>query len=179
MKNAYIIHGWGHDSNMPWIKWLKKELKKKGVNVNSLDMPNTDEPTIEEWVSHLKENVVEPNEHTYFIAHSIGAQTVMRFLEKEHKHLKIAGCVFIAPWIDLIGLGKEELKIAHPWLNNKINFERVKDHTGNINCIFSTNDPYVSEKEWKKFEENLNAKIIIKRDFEHFEETKRILRFWK
>src|SRR5690606_18066848 len=132
-----------------------------------------DGPKIEEWVKYLEDNVKTLNEHTYFVGHSIGAQTIMRFLEKSHKHLKIGGIVLVAPWLDLIGLESEELKIAHPWINNKINPERVLDHTGNITCIFSTNDPFVSPREWKKFEENFKARIIIKKDFLHFEGTKR------
>ncbi len=174
MKKVYIIHGWGLDSNMPWIKWLEKELSQRGIQVQSFDMPNTDEPKIEEWVGYLRENVSKVDEHTYFVGHSIGCQTIMRFLEKEPKHLKVGGCIFVAPWINLIGLGNEELKIAHPWLNKKINFERILDHTGNIICIFSSNDHFISEKEWKKFEEGLNARIIIKKGKGHFEEEKRL-----
>ncbi len=174
MKTAYIIHGWGMDSSMPWIVNLEKELIARGWDVYSFDMPNTNEPTIEEWVKYLEENVHEVNDETFFIGHSIGCQTIMRFLEKSHKHLKVGGCVFVAPWLDLIGLGSEELRIAHPWLDNKINPERVLDHTGNITCIFSTNDPFVSPKEWKKFETQFHTKIIVKKDFEHFEETDEI-----
>ncbi|PJE81829.1 hypothetical protein COU58_00690 [Candidatus Pacearchaeota archaeon CG10_big_fil_rev_8_21_14_0_10_32_42] len=172
MKKIYILHGWGFDSSMPWILWLEEELKKKNCKVHSFDMPNTNSPVIEEWVDYFEKNVKNVDENTYFVGHSIGAQTIMRFLEKSHKHMKVGGCVFVAPWLDLIGLESEELKIAHPWINNKIDFERVLDHTGNITCIFSTNDPYVSPKEWKKFEEGLKSKVIIKKDFGHFEETK-------
>jgi predicted alpha/beta hydrolase family esterase len=169
MKHVYIIHGWGFDSKMPWIVWLEGELKKRGVEVHSFDMPNTDNPKIEEWVKYLEKNAKDTDAETYFVGHSIGSQTIMRFLEKLHKHTKVAGCVFIAPWLDLIGLESEELEIAHPWLDNKINFERVLDHTGNITCIFSTNDKYVSRDEWDKFKKNLKAKVIVKKDQNHFE----------
>ena len=173
-KRAYIIHGWGMNSDMPWIKWLEAELPKKNVEVHAFDMPDSGEPTIEKWVGYLKENVPEMDEHTYFIGHSIGCQIILRFLEKSHKHLRIGGCIFVAPWLDLIGLENEELKIAHPWIHNKIDFERVKDHVNKIICIFSNNDPYVSEEEIKKFEERLDAKIIIKKNENHFEETGKI-----
>jgi len=163
------------DLNTPWIKWLEKEISnREGWGVKSFDMPNSKHPRIEEWVQYLRDNIKEIDEETYFVGHSIGCQTIMRFLEKSHKNLKIAGCVFVAPWLDLIGLAEEELEIAHPWISNKIDFDRVLDHVGNIVCIFSSNDSYVSEEEQKKFEDNLHAKIIIKQDMEHFEEVKRI-----
>jgi len=176
MKKVYLIHGWGGRSEGGWFDWLKDELTKKGDKVVALNMPNTDAPKIEEWVGYLETAIDAENlnEKTFFVGHSIGCQTIMRFLEKIHKHKKIGGCVFVAPWLDLTGLQNEELQIAHPWTEGKIEFERVLDHTGNITCIFSTNDPYVSEKEWTKFEKNLGAKIIVKKDFGHFDDTDEI-----
>jgi predicted alpha/beta hydrolase family esterase len=174
MTKVYIIHGWGGDSNMPWIRWLETELKKRNkMEVYALDMPNTMNPKIEEWVNYLKEKVKEINEKTYFVGHSIGCQTIMRFLEKLPKNEHIQGCVFVAPWFDLINLENGEVEIAHPWIHNKINFERVEQHTGNFLAIFSNNDPYVSEKEVNKFKE-IGVKIIIKKDEGHFDNTERI-----
>jgi predicted alpha/beta hydrolase family esterase len=174
MTKVYIIHGWGLDSNMPWIKWLEGELKKnKKIEVYALDMPNTEHPKIEEWVNYLKRSVGVINEATYFIGHSIGCQTIMRFLEKLPKNEHIKGCAFVAPWFDLVGLKDGEVEIAHPWIHNKIAPERLEQHTGNFLAIFSNNDPYVSEKEISKFKE-LGVKTIIKRDEGHFDNTKRI-----
>jgi len=174
MKEIYIIHGWGGDSNMPWIKWLEGELeKKKNTEIYALDMPNTEHPKIEEWVDYLKKNVNEINNETYFVGHSIGCQTIMRFLEKIPKNEHIKGCVFVAPWFDLINLKDGEVEIAHPWIHSKINFERVSQHTGNFLAIFSNNDPYVSEKEVKKFKE-LGIRIIIKKEMGHFDDAEKI-----
>lgn len=173
MTKVYIIHGWGLDSNMPWIKWLEEELGKKGVEVHALDMPNTGHPKIEEWVDYLKKNVGVIDEKTYFIGHSIGCQTIMRFLEKLPKSEHVKGCAFVAPWFDLVGLQDGELEIAHPWIHNKIDSERILQHTGNILAIFSSNDPYVSEREIEKFKE-FGAKIIIKKDAGHFVDAERM-----
>ena len=85
MKTVYILHGWGFDSNMPWIKWLEAELKEKGFEVHAFDMPNTKEPKIEDWVGYLEENIKNIDEKTFFVGHSIGCQTIMRFLEKSSK----------------------------------------------------------------------------------------------
>src|SRR3989344_5696346 len=124
MKKVYLIHKWGGNSGEEWYVWLKEELEKKGFEVEVFDMPNTDEPKIEEWVKYLEENINSDDidEKTYFVGHSIGCQTILRYLEKLHKNKKIAGCVFVAPWLDLINLGEEEMKIAHPWINTKIDF---------------------------------------------------------
>ena len=176
MKTAYLIHGWGGTGSGGWFDWLKVELGKKGFTVISFDMPNTDHPKVEEWVKFIEENISIENidEETYFIGHSIGCQTIIRFLEKLHKHTRVGGCVFVAGWFDLINLLPEELEIAHPWIHSEIHLERVLDHCNNFLSIFSTNDPYVHLDETKKFKEKLNSKIIIKKNLGHFNEVQKI-----
>ena len=173
-KKVYLIHRWGGDSESDWYGWTKKELEKKGIPVGVFDMPNTDNPKIEKWVKYLEENIKDVDEQTYFIGHSVGCQTILRYLEKLHKHKRIAGCVFVAPWFELINLEPEEMKIAHPWINTQIDFSRILDHCNNFLAIFSKNDPYVHLDEIEKFKKNLGAKIIIKEKQGHFTEEDKI-----
>ncbi|MFW5846765.1 MAG: RBBP9/YdeN family alpha/beta hydrolase [Nanoarchaeota archaeon] len=196
-KKAYLIHGWRPSSREDiakiknnnsseiensgsseggWFNWLKQELSKKGFKVISFDMPNTNNPKIEQWINFLEceINPEDIDEETYFIGHSIGCQTILRYLEKLHKHKRIAGCVFVAGWFDIINLEQEELEIAHPWINSKINFNRIKDHTDNFLAIFSNDDPYVPFEEQDKFKNNLGAKIKIKHNSGHFNEINKI-----
>ena len=176
MKTTYLIHGWGGSSEGGWFDWLKAELPKKGFNVGAFDMPDTDNPKIESWVKYMEEKIPfeELDKDTYFIGHSVGCQTIMRYLEKFPKQKQIGGCVFVAGWFDLINLEPEEIEIAHPWINTKIDFSRITRHTNNILAIFSDNDPYVHLDEAKKFKENLGAQIIIKKNQEHFDSVEKI-----
>jgi len=81
-KKVYLIHGWGgNDSSEGWFGWLKENLKEKGIEVIGFNMPNTDEPKIEEWLGFMKENIKNIDEETYFLGHSIGCQAILRFLE--------------------------------------------------------------------------------------------------
>jgi len=176
-KEVYIIHGWGGSSSSePWFEWLRQELEKKNFKVTIFDMPDSDEPKIERWVDFLEKeiNPDEIDEKTFFIGHSIGCQTIMRYLEKLHRHKRIGGCVFVAGFFDLIHLAPEEIEIAHPWLHTSIEFERVLDHCNNFLAIFSSDDPDVELDEAEKFKKNLGAKIIVKHNEEHFNETQKI-----
>jgi len=175
MKKVYLIHGWGGQTECEgWFGWLKDELTKKGFEVIAFDMPNSDNPKIEDWVGYLENNVLNVDEHTYFIGHSIGCQTILRFLEKLHKHKRVAGCVFVAGWFNVINLEPEELKIAHPWMNSGIEFHRVLDHCNHFLCFFSEDDYYVHLDEAEKFKKNLGAKVIFKKKQGHFNETEKI-----
>ncbi|MCL6500983.1 MAG: alpha/beta hydrolase [Candidatus Pacearchaeota archaeon] len=86
----------------------KKELRERGFKVKALAMPDTIE--IEKWVFFLKKRVPKPDKNTYFVAHSIGCQAVLRYLERTNG--KAGGIVFVAPWFHLKNLSHEEKQIA-------------------------------------------------------------------
>ena len=171
-KRLFIIHGWNFDPKMHWYPWIKKEFEKKGFKVEVPVMPNTSKPEINAWVSHLKKIVGELNEDTYFIGHSIGCQTIMRFLEKENYTGKIGKVIFVAGWFKLGNLEDEEVKeIANPWINTPINFNKVKEKISNLTVFLSSNEPYNYIEENKMtFEEKLKAKVIILDNKGHFTE---------
>lgn len=175
MKKVYLIHGWGgNSSSEPWFSWLKNEFRKKNIELVIFDMPETDEPKIESWVGYMEKNIKDIDDKTSFIGHSIGCQTILRYLEKLPKHVKIGKCVFVAPWFDLINQEEEEMIIAHPWTTTKIDFSRVLIHCSKFLAIFSSDDPYVHLDQVEKFRKNLGAKVIIKKNQGHFNETKEI-----
>ena len=180
MKKVYLIHGWGgSDSSEGWFGWLKQNLKKKGYEVIGFNMPNTDIPVIEEWIGFLKENIKDIDENTYFIGHSIGCQAALRFIETFNENIKIAGCILVAPWMELDKNtieeeGEEVIEIAKPWMEIPIDFEKIKKHCNRFLAIFSDDDPYVPLNEVDKFKEKLNAQTIVKNNQEHFNQVESI-----
>ena len=162
MKKIYIIHCWEGTKDDGWYPWLDKELSKEN-KVFRFNMPNTNEPKINEWVSYLDKQIDNLDENTYFIGHSIGCQTIMRYLQTKDI-CKIGGILFVAPWLDLLDYAiedEESYSIAKPWLEESINFEKIKEFTTNINCIFSDNDYFVSLEQKDKFERLLDANTIV------------------
>ena len=102
-------------------------------------------------------------------------QAIMRYLEKLPEGIKIAGCVFIAGFFNLPNLETQEEKdIAKPWIEEPISFEKVKKHTNNFLAIFSKDDPEVDISDSELFRERLGAKIILKDNEEHFNDTQKI-----
>ena len=174
MKRIFLIHGWEGHPNNNWFPWLKRELEKRKFNVNVPSMPNPSEPKIETWVSYLAKQVKKADENTYFVGHSIGCQTIMRYLEI--KQNKIGGCVFVAPWMSLDEKtieeeGEDILEIAKPWIETPVDFDKVKKTTNKFIAIFSDNDPYVPLKENSKvIRIKLGAEIIIEKDMGHFDD---------
>lgn len=163
MNKIYIIHCWDGTKEDGWYPWLDKELSNKNNKVYRLNMPNTANPKIEEWVSFLDKQIETLDDKTFFIGHSIGCQTILRYLQTKDI-CKVGGILFVAPWLDLLDYAIEDedsYNTAKPWLTIPIDFEKIKKFTNNISCIFSDNDYFVSLDQKDIFEELLNVKTII------------------
>ena len=172
MKSVYIIHGWGGSPKEEIHKWLKSELEKNGFKVNALKMPNSETPRIEEWIPFLQKNIPVLDKQTYLVGHSIGCQAILRYLETLPKETKVRKVILIAPWINLLDTAyenpDEEKKIAKPWIETPINWEKCKSHTKHFTAIFSDNDFCVPLSDKEIFRKKLNAKIIVEHNKGHF-----------
>jgi len=172
MKRVIIVHGWGGKPDSGWMNWLNKELTAKGLEVIAQRMPNPDFPEINSWVTALSKIVGKPDENTYFIGHSIGCQTILRYLESLDEKIKIGGALFVAGWINLINLETEEEKeVSQPWLEKKINFKKIRSKINKLIAIFSDNDPWVPISDSEIMKKELGAKIIIEKNKGHFIEN--------
>jgi len=170
-KRVFIIHGWGGSPKGCWIPWLKKELEKRNFRVEAPSMPDAEHPKIGSWVEHLSKIVKKADRQTFFVGHSIGCQTILRYLEKIKE--KIGGAVFVAGWFSLNPEStptKEDRQIARPWLETKIDFEKIRKRTDNFTAIFSDDDPCVPLENSKIFSQKLNAKIVIEKNKGHFDD---------
>lgn len=169
MNKIYIVHCWDGNKDDGWYPWLDKELSNEENKVYRFNMPNTNNPKIDEWILFLDKQVDNLDEKTYFIGHSIGCQTIMRYLQTKDT-CKIGGILFVAPWLDLLDYAisdEESYNTAQPWLTEKIDFEKLKKFTDNIHCIFSDNDYFVSLNQNVKFQKLLNAKSVVVSDKGH------------
>lgn len=174
MKKAYLVHGWGGSSTNCWFPWLKAELKKEGFHVTALQLPTPDKPTIDGWVRYVAKNT-KPDMNTIFIGHSIGCQTILRFLEQTNA--KVLATFFVAGWFHLTleGMPTEiDKRIASPWLKSPIDFKQVRKHCVHFTAIFSRDDPYVPVSDAKLFKNRLRAKIIIEEDQGHYDYQKKL-----
>ena len=163
MNRIYIVHCWDGTKDDGWYPWLDEKLSESGNQVYRFNMPDTANPKIDEWVNYLDSQVDNLDDKTYFIGHSIGCQTIMRYLETKDI-TRIGGILFVAPWLELLPEAvsdEESFNTAKPWLIKKIDFEKIKKFTNNIHSIFSSDDYFVSLDQKEEFEKLLDAKTIV------------------
>lgn len=168
-KRIFIIHRWDGSPEADWHPWLKRKLESRGFIVNIPAMPESSEPKIEAWVSHLSKIVGNVDENTFFVGHSIGCQTILRYLESLPSDVKVGGAIFVAGWLTLQNLSSDkEREIAKPWLETPIDFEKARQHSNKFVAIFSDNDEFVPLSNKEIFEQRLKAKTILEHNKGHF-----------
>jgi predicted alpha/beta hydrolase family esterase len=170
-KKLIIVHCWDGTPDGNWYPWLKQEAEKNGFEVVVPEMPETEEPRIFNWVPKLKEVAGTPDENTYFIGHSIGCQTIARFLETLDEGVKVGGVIFVAGFFkELTNLEGDEVTrdVVQHWLGTPINLEKVKSHMKNSVAIFSYNDQYVPATNIDAYRDVLGSEIIVEHAQNHF-----------
>jgi uncharacterized protein len=120
MKKLYIIHGYGSGSTNNWFPWLKSEVEKLGVEVIVPDMPHSDAPQFSEWLSHIQAQVINPDEETFFVGHSLGCITIIQYLNNCNPDTRIGGAVFVAGFSSPIHLTELNSFFEIPLDNEKI-----------------------------------------------------------
>ena len=165
-KRVFLIHGWDGSPDKSWRPWLKQKLEEKGFAVNALAMPNADQPQMTVWLEYLKNIVGQVDDQCYFVCHSLGNITILRYLENLQKNEKVGGIVLVAGFTS--NLGYRELESFFP-NQGRIDWDKIKSHCNKFVAIHSDNDPFVSTHYGEEFFQNyLNAKYILEHDKKHF-----------
>lgn len=166
MKRAIIVHGFKGKPGTNWKPWLKHELEVSGFSVEVPEMPNTNSPLVEEWVSRLSETVGSfGSDELYLIGHSLGCITILKYLETLSEGQKAKACVFVA------GFGRrfEEYQGRHDsFFEQDLDWDKVIKRSDNFVAIHSQDDPIVRYKELTVFKDKLNAKTISLDGMGHF-----------
>lgn len=162
-----MVHGWGGFPDEGWRPWLKTALEEKGFEVLIPAMPATNNPVFSKWLTHLQKVVGTPDKDTYFIGHSLGCITVLRYLEALQPSEKVGGVIMVAGFgKDLIYEGyKQELK---SFFETPIKWDDIKSHCDKFFALYSKDDKWVDGKNLELFEEKLNAEIKLENGMKHY-----------
>ena len=170
VKRVFLIHGWDGRPDNHWFPWLKNELERRdllagrhGFKVESLEMPNPARPKVSEWTRKIRESVGEPMESDYFVGHSLGCVTILRYIEKLSENVKIGGCVFVGGFSGNINIPEIAEFYSLP-----LDIEEVKKHCDGFVTIFSDNDEYIPQSESLSFSNKLGATQVFERNKGHF-----------
>jgi predicted alpha/beta hydrolase family esterase len=170
-KRIFIVHGWDGTPDDGWYPWLKKELELKGYEVHAPQLPDAGSPRIYNWVSALAKVVGVADENTYFVGHSMGCQTIARYLETLSENVIVGGVVFVAGFFKhLTGLEDEPdvRETDKHWFGTPLDLKKVKSHMMKNVAIFSDDDPWVPLDNQDDYRNILKSEIIVEHAKGHY-----------
>ena len=161
-KRVFITHGYTAHSQKHWFQWLKVRLETAGFWVKVLDMPNSSQPTPQEWLVHHQAEIPEIRETDIFIGHSLGCIATLRFLAsrcaKIHGLILLAGFDQCLPNLPELDSFNADVIDYHPLIEN-IPWRTV---------IASLDDEVVNPQFSEQLAVNLQAKYSVTQGYGHF-----------
>jgi predicted alpha/beta hydrolase family esterase len=165
MKRCVILHGWAGHPDKGWKPWLKAELEARGWQVLAPQFPHANTPSRDEWLQVLAEVVGAPDEDTYFIGHSLGCFTFLKYIEQLPADTLIGGGVMVAGFA---GHLKHPIPVLEKFYEDGLDWTAIRSHGGRYVALYSERDDYVRVESATEFETQLGAKLVKNNDWEHF-----------
>ena len=163
MKKVFIVHGFGGIPNAGWIPWLMEELAKKKVYACALPMPDSKRPVVSKWIEEITHAVDNaPDDEIFLVGHSLGASTVLKYLEQIPEGKKISGAVLMSGFVSPLEPENPESKYRaiDSFFTPEINLEKIKNKSDKFVVFHSTDDPAVPFSQALKISSGLGCKLV-------------------
>lgn len=168
-KRVFIIHGFEGNNKDCWIPWLKENLSALGFKVFALEMPSPNKPKMSDWIKKISESVGKPNKETFFVGHSLGCISVLRYIESIKLKDRVGGFVLVAGFIESLNIPEID-----EFTKQKLNTKKVIELSSNRTVIASDNDEDISLKSAVKMSKSLKSKLIIEKGKGHFDDYAKV-----
>lgn len=164
-NNIYVVHGYTSSSQSEWFPWLKEEISNRHVKIHIPNMPDSNNPHLESWLSHLRKNALDINENTIFIGHSLGCVTILHYILE--KNIKIKGAILVSGFINENPM-KEQATNLQEFVNKPLDIEKIKNLIPSRIVITSKDDDIVPTEATQNLAEEIDANLIILSSGKHF-----------
>ena len=161
---VYIIHGYNASPSDHWFPWLHKELSRIGVEAVVLNMPDSSNPEPEEWLVYLELEIQEIDKNTFFVAHSLGCVSLLKYLNSLEHNTEIGGMVLVSGFVSPL----ENIPELNGFVEDALDFNTLISASENRIVIGAIDDPIVSYVHTKELSKALRAELHQLEEGGHF-----------
>lgn len=140
IKKVYIVHGYKASPQSHWFPWLAQQIQRAGNQVKIVALSHSEQPDFATWQQDLRRDLVDLDEHTIIVAHSLGCLSSLHFIcenlmeKKLQAVLLVAGFANHLPVLPELNTFIQQAKLNENVLQTKIQTRLV---------FVSNNDPLV------------------------------------
>ena len=165
--DVLILHGWqnrrpdGH-----WQRWLAAELEATGARVRYPQLPDPDEPVLEDWITALEQQLdgVDPGGLTV-VAHSLGCLLWLahatRRADRGEMSTLARRVILVAPAAPDVLRGIPEIAAFAPDLEEPATRAALAASAlERVTIVAGTDDPYCPEGAQVTYAQPLDADLV-------------------
>lgn len=152
-RRFVILHGYKSGPDKHFHPWLKEKLEALGNKVIIPELPNPDNPDINEQVRYVQDNV-ELTEDTRLVGHSLGTVVAMKVLEElDHN---VSATWLIAPYVDTdFADGKKRgYEDTTSW---DFDAEAIQENAGQLINLRPKDDTSISDEQYERAQATLGG----------------------
>jgi predicted alpha/beta hydrolase family esterase len=168
--HIYLIHGYTANVNSNWFPSFKEEIENDNTTVIILDMPNSKAPKFDEWLLHLENKIVNYNENTIFIGHSLGCVSILNFLKT--KYQKFKGLFLVSGFVE-----ETPIPELSEFVQSKLDYSSIQNQTVNRISISAKDDDIIPFEYSKRLAQKLDTQFILLNEGKHFIDRDAIYEF--
>ncbi len=152
MTTFLLLHGYGGTHPEHWQSYLANRLKDNGQKVLFPDLPNANQPRLEEWMEYLEDILGEsPDSGLIVAAHSLGCALWLRYIAR-HPDVRPKKAFLVSPPLNDCGI--EELSDFFPLPELDLSSQPYL-------VIGSDNDNFILEHEFRTLADKLKIPLKI------------------
>ena len=160
-----LLHGRHGSSHEDFFPWLKKELESLGHQVYAPDLPDTENPKVEEQADFVIKNF-KIDSNTIIVGHSLGGAVALNILEKTNK--KVVKVLFVDSLIcpKFTDKRRPDIEKNFHW---KFDFEKIKKLSEEFVDLADQDFPIIPKEQFEDKNKLLNTRLLyVKPNANHF-----------
>lgn len=163
-KRVYVVHGYGASPTRHWFPWLKESLSKQEIACKVLRMPDSSDPDPEAWIGHLSDNIEAPDEDTFFVGHSLGCVTLLKYLHRAKRDGQIGGLVLVSGFVQAL----PNLPELDTFVTGELDYPQIVGLSEHRVVIASKNDETVPLSYSRELADKIHAEFFEAENGGHF-----------
>lgn len=159
MKKLYLIDGFGGSPEVNWLVDIENNYKDK-FEIKMVHYSDSTVADVDQWERDLIRDITHPND-AYFICHSLGCVTFLRYLL--HHPTQIGGAIFVSGFAEEI---KDFPQFDH--YMQGIEWDKIKNLLGTAFMMASRTDKIIHWQSTNRLSEKLEIPLILLPQGGHF-----------
>jgi hypothetical protein len=170
MRAIYFIDGFG---GSPKINWLDAEASKlqSSFSVKKVDIAQPTTANVNQWDEDLKSGITDA-ENSYFVCHSLGCISFLRYLL--HEEVIPKGCILVSPFQQSV----EQFPEFEEYFND-VELSTLSKLLTKSLVISAENDPIIPWKYSHRVASELRIPFLLLPEGKHFRSMDGMVEFQK